>query len=79
MPWLALITGLIKLAGVITDYAKQNQLLGAGHDQAIAEAATAILAKVSKADAAAERVLHPRDADDVTAAAELRKRFERPG
>lgn len=79
MGWGTAIVALLKLAGAITDWAKQNQLLGAGHDQAIAEAARGVLAKVAAADAAAERVLHPGDSDDVAAAAELRKRFQRPG
>lgn len=37
MPWLSLVTGLIKLAGAIADYMRERQLLDAGAKAQIAD------------------------------------------
>lgn len=55
-----LISGLLKLAGALAEYAERRQLLDAGRKEAIADGAAAVLEAVRRADRARSRSL---DAD----------------
>jgi hypothetical protein len=64
LSWLALITGLVKLANALADYAGRRQLITAGQAEAVATGCQATLSMIEKARRAENAIDHPSAADD---------------
>jgi hypothetical protein len=77
--WVGLITALLKLLGVFNDFLTRQQLIDAGHAEAIATGLATTLENVAKARRAADAVEHPNSAADADYAKRLRDRYSRPG
>ena len=78
MEWLALVTGLLKLASAIAGYLADRRLISAGEAQAVARGTEITLENIDKARRAADAVEHPASAADDDYANRVRGRFERP-
>lgn len=63
MPWLAIITGFIKLASAIAQYAKDRQLINAGVAEAVAAGNSATLSNIDKAKAVKDEIANRPDSD----------------
>jgi hypothetical protein len=71
MTWLALLSGLVKLAGALADWLGARQLLQAGQAQAIAEGLKGVLTNVEAAKQARAGLADGRERDRII------KRFTR--
>lgn len=74
MGWLAVITGLIKLASVVAQWASDRQLIKAGEAQAVAAGNTETLNALAKVQASRVALDDP----STGRADRVRRRFERP-
>jgi hypothetical protein len=63
MPWLSIILALLKLADYIASSVRENQLLDAGADRAIAQASAGILAKTKVAKEEYQKAMGLTDAE----------------
>ena len=73
MSWLAALTGIVKLVGLIAEYLGRKQLLDAGAAQAIAEGQRATLDTLAKVKASREALADP----DTGRADRLRDKYTR--
>ena len=74
MGWLAVITGLIKLASVVAQWASDRQLIKAGEAQAVAAGNTETLNALAKVQASRVALDDP----STVRADRVRDRFTRP-
>ena len=79
MAWVGLITALLKLLGVFNDFLTRQQLIDAGHAEAIASGLRITLDNIANARSAADAVEHPKSASDDDYARRVRDRYTRPG
>jgi hypothetical protein len=75
--WVGLITALLKLLGVFNDFLTRQQLIDAGHAEAIAASLAATLENIAKAGRAADAVDHPQSPSDSAYAERVRAKFTR--
>lgn len=59
MTWLAALTGLIKIVGLIAEYLGRKQLIDAGEAKAIAEGQKNVLDNLSRIKASRETLSDP--------------------
>ena len=77
MAWIGLITALLKLLGTFNDFLAHQQLIDAGHAEAIATSLAATLENLAKAGSAADAVDHPQSPSDSAYAERVRDKYTR--